>query len=116
MTAKPFAISEEQFQNQIIELAHLFGWHVAHFRPALTKRGWRTPVSADGKGFMDLVLMRERIIYIECKRETGKLTDEQKAWRQWTLDAGGEYYLLKPHDFDHAAAVLKTKGENDEGS
>lgn len=42
---------ERQWQAQVIELARILGWRVAHFRPALTKHGWRTPVQADGAGF-----------------------------------------------------------------
>jgi hypothetical protein len=52
--------SEASFLEQIIDLAHLFGWRVAHFRAARTFSGWRTPVQGDGKGFPDLVLCRRR--------------------------------------------------------
>lgn len=47
----PAEPTEIQWQAQVIELAHILGWTVAHFRPALTKHGWRTPVQADGAGF-----------------------------------------------------------------
>ena len=52
-------ISEKTFQRQVIDLLHLFGYRVAHFMPAMNAKGqWRTPVSADGKGFPDLVAVR----------------------------------------------------------
>ena len=102
-------ITEAQFQDLLIDLAHLFSWKVAHFRPAFTKRGWRTPVQADGKGFPDLVLVRERIVWVELKAEGAKLSEEQGWWRDWLLEAGGEWHTWKPSDFDEAAEILRRK-------
>jgi len=73
--------SEADFQAKIIKLARLCGWKVAHFRPAQTSKGWRTPVAADGKGFPDLVMVKPPYIFFcEVKSATGKLTLEQKDW------------------------------------
>jgi len=88
--------SERDFQGFVIDLAHVYHWKVAHFRPALTKRGWRTPVSADGKGFPDLCLVRDRIIFIECKSQKGKLSLDQEFWRIGLTAAGVEYHLWTP--------------------
>jgi len=75
------AMTEAQFQDTVIELAQRMGWRVAHFRPARTDKGWRTPVSADGKGFPDLVLIRGGfIIFAELKSSSGKLTIDQRLW------------------------------------
>jgi hypothetical protein len=46
-------LSEAAFTDAVIELARLGGWRVAHFRPARTASGWRTPVQGDGAGFPD---------------------------------------------------------------
>lgn len=73
VTAAPLT-TEAMFQIEIIELARILGWRVAHFRPAQTRHGWRTPVAADGKGFPDLVLVRERVIYAELKVGTAQNT------------------------------------------
>ena len=43
--------SEEEFTNQVLQFRMMCGWRRAHFRPAKTERGWRTPVSGDGKEF-----------------------------------------------------------------
>jgi len=76
-------------------MARLFGWRVAHFRSVETKRqGWQTPVQGDGKGYPDLCLVRERIIFIELKVGRNKLTFEQEEWRDRILAAGGEWHLL----------------------
>ena len=105
-TAVP-RLSEKDFQTQVIDLAHVFGWKVAHFRPAQTAKGWRTPVGADGKGFPDLVLARERDgkrqqIFAELKTDKGTATIEQL---QWLKVLNG--YLWKPSDFDKIQELLK---------
>ncbi len=51
---------EADFQAQVIDLLHLHGWVVAHFRPARTAKGWITPVAADGAGFLDLLAVHAR--------------------------------------------------------
>ncbi|MCJ7828135.1 MAG: VRR-NUC domain-containing protein [Dehalococcoidia bacterium] len=93
-------MKEEDFLKQVIELAHLCGWLIFHARPAMTSKGWRTPVQADGAGFPDLVLVRERVIFAELKSEKGKLSDTQKVWRDAILAADGEYYTWKPSEWD----------------
>lgn len=74
-------MTERELQTSVIQCARLFGWRVAHFRPAQTKRGWRTPVEADGAGFPDLVLIRDgRLLFVELKSDTGKISGDQQAW------------------------------------
>ena len=78
---KGLHISEEEFQNRTIELAQRFGWRVAHFRAAKTEHGWRTPVSADGSGFPDVVAVKgNKILFIEFKSNRGCHTESQKEW------------------------------------
>ena len=79
--ASQIKISEADLQAQIIDLAHLYGWRIAHFRPALTTHGWRTPVSADGKGFPDLCLVKGgNLIFWEVKSGYSPLSPEQDEW------------------------------------
>ena len=109
---KPIQESEKDFQATIIQLAQLCGWMIAHFRPAMTSKGWRTPVQGD-IGFPDLVLVSppcksgprlgKRIVaFIEVKSDRGKLTAEQKKW----LDA--------LHDVDWAMAGVWKPGDTAE--
>lgn len=102
-------ISEETFTKQVIQLARVFGWRVAHFRPAMTKRGrWVTPVQGDGKGFPDLFMLRHnRAIAAELKSAKGTVTPEQELWLEAAKRANFEAYIWKPSDIDEVERVLK---------
>lgn len=102
-------MSEENFLKQIIDLAHLYHWKVAHFRSAMRKDGsYVTPVQADGAGFPDLVLVRDRIIFAELKSEKSKMSAQQK---EWFFSLGnshkGEVYCWRPSDWDWIVEILK---------
>jgi hypothetical protein len=106
-------ISEATLQLQIIEVAHLFGYRVAHFRPAKTSKGWRTAVAADGAGFPDLVLVnpiQQRVIWAELKSESGIVSLDQQAWLDALVAAGEEVYTWRPRDFDEAVEILRRLG------
>jgi len=102
-------ISEADFTKQVIDLAHAHHWRVAHFRPAMNKKGeWRTAVQGDGAGFPDLILARARtvgrvVIFAELKTETGNMTDSQIMW--YTLLPN--CYLWRPSDYDEIERILK---------
>ena len=74
------AMKESELQDAILELAERLGWYVHAERPARTIQGWRTPIQ--GKpGYPDLTLCRlGTILWIECKSERGRLTEEQNSW------------------------------------
>lgn len=97
---------EADWQRVVIDLAHTYGWVVAHFKTAQRGDRWLTPVGADGKGFPDLVLARERIIYAELKGPKGQLRPEQKDWLELLRLAGQEVYVWKPKDLDVIQTVL----------
>jgi len=97
-------VSEEAFQRQVIALARLYGWRVAHFRSARTAKGWRTPVEGD-KGFMDLVLARSGVVIIpELKTDVGIISADQQEW----LDAiGSQARVWRPRDWAEIELTLK---------
>jgi hypothetical protein len=101
-------VDEASFQAVVVETARLAGWRVAHFRAARTKDGWRVPITADGHGWPDLVLVRPpRILFAELKSESGELRPRQLEW----LDAlrllpQVEVFLWRPSDWDVIVETL----------
>jgi hypothetical protein len=105
-------ISEDTFQQHVLNVAEDNGWLRAHFRTVRIARAdgsfyYATPVQADGEGFPDLVLVRERIIYAELKSEIGILRPEQEVWKKAIEAAGGEYYLWRPSDWAEINKILR---------
>lgn len=89
----------KDLQRTVIDLAHMKGWHAAHFPAVETKQGWRTAVAADAKGFPDIILVRDRIVAIEIKGDGDTLKPEQRQWQDWMQRAGVEYYVVRPKDW-----------------
>ena len=101
-------MNEAEFMRSVTELAESWlHWRYAHFRPARTQQGWRTPVSGSlGKGFPDLLMVRgERIIAAELKSEKGKTSPEQTDVLAVLAAAGIETYVWRPSDWE---AIVKT--------
>lgn len=94
-------MKEADLQRGVIDVAHAFGWHVAHFRTAINARGhYQTPVGADGKGFPDLCMVRDRVVFMELKVRYRGLTAEQEVWRDRILLTGTEWYLITPKEWE----------------
>lgn len=109
-------MAEAEWARQFTDLATLYGWTYAHFRPARTNKGWRTPVEGPGgAGWPDYVLWRERVIFVELKSERGRLSHEQLDVmglgdaRGGLLGAGAEVYVWWPSDFRSAHEVLRRR-------
>lgn len=92
-------MTEAEWQALVVDIARAHGWLVAHFRPSLERSGrWSTAVAADGAGFPDLCLARERVVFVELKGQRGRLRPEQERWREVLLRAGAEAYVWRPSD------------------
>jgi hypothetical protein len=73
-------VKEAELQQAVIETARVFGYRVAHFRPARTNRGWRTAMTGD-PGWPDLTLCRPgRLVFLELKAKGRRPTPEQEGW------------------------------------
>jgi hypothetical protein len=99
-----------ELQRALVQLAQHHGWICAHFSPVQDIRGvWRTPARADGKGFPDLILVRDRLIAIEVKGDGDKMKPDQKKWMTAMLDAGIDFYIATPKNWRDGFfdAVLK---------
>jgi hypothetical protein len=99
--------SEADFTAAVLEYAGLRGWKTAHFRPARTRRGWRTAVQGDGLGFPDLVLLRgAKLLVCELKTKRGTLAPAQRAWLEAWKEAGADVRVWRPSDWDTIERVL----------
>ena len=106
--------SEAELQDKVIQLAKLTGWKVAHFRNVKVLKAdgtvrYQLPVQADGKGFVDLVLVKHKVLWVELKSQKGKLSPEQKDWIDALRNAGQEVYLFRPDDWDSIDKLLQDK-------
>jgi hypothetical protein len=104
---------EEDFQAAVIQLAQGYGWRVAHFRKVRVIRKdktvyFETPVAADGKGFLDLELIRGRVlIKAELKMDTGRLRPEQELWIAAYKAAGVPVFVWYPRDWREIETTLR---------
>lgn len=90
-------MKEIDLQRGVVQTARVLGYRHVHFRPAKTEQGWRTPVSGDGKGFPDLILVRPgRTIFVELKGDRGVVGADQWEWGAAIVAAGSEWYLWTP--------------------
>lgn len=112
MTALP-AISEADFQAQVIELAHWLGWEHMHVRRSIGKgRKWTTATNV--VGWPDLTLWHHRhgFVFAELKAENGRATAEQVAVLGSLQAAGAVAVVWRPSDLD--GSVLRIlRGDNE---
>ena len=106
-------MTEKQFQDAVVQYAHIFRWRVQHTRPARRKDGqWRTPIQGDA-GFPDLVLVQsdgsDGPLFVELKSATGKISRSQTLWLEALRKAGAEVYLWRPADWEAIAARLQRR-------
>ncbi len=95
-------MSEKELQSNVLELAKRLGWLCYHTFDSRRSQA----------GFPDLVMVRNGlVIFAELKREKGKLSADQEAWREQLDRADAWYvqhYLWRPSDWcdGSIAAVL----------
>jgi hypothetical protein len=102
----PDDVNHQELDNLFESVAHGFGWRTAHFRPAMTGKGYRTAVSGDGKGFLDWLVLRERLVVVELKTKGDKLRPDQKLWEEAWKRTGAEVHVFWPKDWDKLVRVL----------
>lgn len=102
------AAPERVWQEQVIELAHILGWRHLHVRRSIGKgNAWVTATNV--KGWPDLVLWSERqqrVLYVELKKEGGRLTLEQREVLASLAAAGCETWVWRPSDLDDVQRIL----------
>jgi len=112
----PILATERDYEHTILGAAKILHWRSAHFRPARTNRGWRTPVGGDGAGFPDLVLIHPKagfVWFVEIKRDDNRnLEPAQKEWREALIAAGAVHRVVfVPSGLDAFLEDLKSATE-----
>ena len=100
---------EGDLLRNVLAYAKICGWRTAHFRPARMLNGeWRTPVSGDGKGWPDLILVRgSRLIAAELKAGKNDVTAEQMAWLTALAAAGVKCFVWRDEDWPEIEEMLR---------
>lgn len=103
------SITEKQWQRIVEGVAEVGGWLVYHApdnRPVTSGRG-RRYVQAVRAGFPDLVLVRGgRLVVVELKTMTGRVSPEQSRWLAELRNAGVEVAVWRPSDERTMESVL----------
>lgn len=100
-------MTEAEWQQQVVQLAHILGWEHMHVRRSIGKgRMW---VTATNVPWPDLTLWHPRhgLILVELKSAGGKVTAEQEAVHVSLRAAGQRVYVWRPGDLDEARRVLQ---------
>lgn len=92
-------MDETQFRAELLKLAGMLGW-LCYF----TYRSKRSP-----KGYPDLTLCRERVIFAELKSDTGRHRYDQKRWLEALRKAKQEVYTWRPRDLQEIANILSRR-------
>jgi len=93
---------EKQWDNDLFGakgVATMFGW----------QSQWTFRSKGSRAGFPDRTCWRDRVLFVELKREASTatpLTAAQRATLDGLARAGAECYLWRPSDFDEAGRVL----------
>lgn len=106
-------LSEDELRAQADEVAAILGYEHMFVKPLRAAGGiWKTPTYGSlGKGWPDTTYIHHRTgrtIYVEFKRELGKLTPDQERVRRILLNAGLEVYIVRPSAFEALIEILRS--------
>ena len=96
-------VTERQFYKTVDDTLRAYGWafdHVVDTYPHAKRTS---------QGFPDYQCFRDgRIVYLEIKSETGKLSHEQEWWGNFLKGFKRvEYYLIRPSDYEKLKEILE---------
>jgi hypothetical protein len=91
-------MSEKTLQGRVMYRAKRDGWKIMHIPRGQAGGGqWRS-TTGGGKGFPDLVLVRDRVLFVELKKELNHPDEDQVAWLEALNAARVETYVWRPSD------------------
>ena len=90
--------SERALLEPVRHLARILGWMTYH--PHLSR--WSE------RGWPDVVVCRPpRVLFLELKSETGRVSAEQTQWIDALRACGLDARVVRPSDLDEIAAMLR---------
>jgi hypothetical protein len=107
------AMTEAEWQRQVIQYATLMGWRVWHDNATNAPRrcgscGEVRRLPRNASGLPDLILVRRpRLVWVELKADRGRLSDKQSAWIGDLRASGQEVYLWRPSMWEEVERVLR---------
>jgi hypothetical protein len=82
--------TEKQWQRTVVATAEALGWTAVHL-----------------PGWPDLILLRDgRVLFVELKREGGKLTRQQERWQEIFTRQRIAHDVWRPSDYDRMVKIL----------
>lgn len=87
---------ESELQSQVVSLCKQFGW--GHYHTHNSRRSV--------KGFPDLVLWRESVMFVELKQQKGVVSPDQEVVLAGLERAGAEVWVWRPSDLPQIAGRL----------
>jgi hypothetical protein len=102
--SSPVPISEERFQQQVIELAQYHQYDIAYHNPDSRR---------SQAGFPDLVLIsssRRLALFRELKTDTGRVRPKQQEVLQAMVSAGLDADVWRPSDLQSGRITKELRG------
>lgn len=92
-------VTEAQWQATVLDVAGFGGWLAYHTHDSRRSQ----------KGFPDLVLVRDRVLFVELKTDAkaSKLTRDQQRWLGALDRAGAEVHVWRPSNYDAVVRILQ---------
>jgi len=90
-------LPEKAYQQRLLDHLRACGWIAYHTFDS----------RRSAAGFPDVVASHptwHRVVWIEVKRVTGRVTEAQEAWLVALADAGQEVRVVRPQDWDSFVA------------
>lgn len=95
-------MTEKEWSTQFKHLFELYGWTGYHpYLSIHSERGW--------PDWSLVNTTQKRMIFVELKAEKGKLSESQVKWKGLIEATGGEWYCLRPSQFEEAQEILKKR-------
>ena len=94
---------EPRFQRWVVATARANGWKV-RVTDQRGRPGWRG--QQEDKGWPDLILLRDRVVWIELKAKGGQLRAAQAIVIEFLRRAGAEVHVFEPSQWEELMGVL----------